>query len=68
MSNIYRVKWVKSKKPFLGFSITLNTYLFQLLQLLDIYCPFGLASLVGIPIVIASSGVGLKTCALSGGI
>ena len=68
MSKKRKKKKKKKKKKGLYNLIILNTFLFQLLQLVDVFSFSSFASLVGVPIGITSSAIGLKICATTAGI
>ena len=60
-------RWVKNTKSMIQLQTILNAFLFYLLQLLDVSIS-AFFFLIGIPILITSSAIVLKICAITAGI
>ena len=60
--------WIKSTKRFVQLQIVLSTFLFFASTITGCVSISTFASLVGIPVGITSSAIGLEICAITSGI
>ena len=69
LKKLIKITWrVKTKKTFVQLLIILSTFLFELLQLLDVFQFLLFFSLIVIPRGITRSAIGLKICTTTAGI